>query len=360
MKALILVGGYGTRLRPLTLSVPKPLVDFCNKPMILHQLEALSAIGVTEVVLAVNYQPEQMRIFLQHKSKQLGMKISISQEDEPLGTAGPIKLAEALLNDGEPFFVLNSDVCCAYPFQDMIEFQRRTGAQGVLLATPVEDPSKFGVILYDDMGKIESFVEKPQQFISRFINAGIYYLTPQVFDRIPLQPTSIEKDVFPQMASDGLLYVMELKGFWADVGQPKDYLAGQRMRLEAYSSNSEGEVTLSKSNAVVGNVLVHPSARVADTACVGPDVVIGPDCVVEAGARVKGSTILAGACIGQHGYVANSIIGWESHIGDWVRIEENCVLGKDVTVKDEMHLHSSIVLPNKTVKNCLEPGSIVL
>lgn len=358
MKALILVGGYGTRLRPLTLSCPKPLVDFCNKPMILHQIEALVKVGVSEVVLAVNYQPEKMKAFLKEKEKELGIKITTSLELEPLGTAGPIKLAEEHLNDGEPFFVLNSDVSCEYPFEDMIAFQKDTGAAGVLMATPVDDPSKFGVILYDDRGKIESFVEKPKQFISRFINAGIYYLTPEVFNRIELRPTSIEKEVFPAMAEEGMLYVMELKGFWADVGQPKDYLAGQTMRLAAYAR--EEPERLAKSEQMIGNVLVHPDANVHPNAVLGPDVVVGPGCFVGDGARLKGTTLLAGAKIGRHSYVSKSIVGWSSNIGEWVRIENNSVLGEDVTVKDELHVNESIVLPHKGVKTNLTTKTIIL
>lgn len=359
MKALILVGGYGTRLRPLTLSVPKPLVDFCNKPMILHQIEALAAVGVDEVVLAVNYQPEKMRTFLQEKEKELGIKITTSKEDEPLGTAGPIKLAEQCLNDGEPFFVLNSDVSCEYPFKEMMDFQQKTGAAGVLLATPVEDPSKFGVILYDEHGKIDSFVEKPAQFISRFINAGIYYLTPEIFNRIqPNTPTSIEKEVFPKMASAGLLYVLELQGYWADVGQPKDYLTGQTLRLAAFQRD-EPEL-LAKGTEYKGNVLIHPTATIGSGCSIGPDVVVGPDCVIGAGTRIKGSTILKGSKVGSHSFIEKSIIGWYSSIGSWVRIENNSVLGEDVSVKDEFHIDSSVVLPHKGVKTNLAPGTIIL
>lgn len=358
MKALILVGGYGTRLRPLTLSVPKPLVDFCNKAMILHQIEALAAVGVDEVVLAVNYQPEKMRIFLEEKEKQLGIKITTSKEDEPLDTAGPIKLAERFLNDGDPFFVLNSDVACSYPFEDMIAYQKQTKAAGVLLATPVEDPSKFGVILYDDNGKIESFIEKPQQFISRFINAGIYLLTPEVFNRIELKPTSIEKEVFPPMASEGLLYVMELKGFWADVGQPRDYLAGQCMRLAAYAEHEPQE--LSTEDFVSGNVLIHPTAKVGARCKIGPDVVIGAGCVVGDGARIQKSTLLPGSKVGNYSYIDGSIIGWESKIGSWVRMDGLSVVGMDVKVKDELHVDKSIVLPHKSVKTSLPSGTIQL
>lgn len=358
MKALILVGGFGTRLRPLTLSTPKPLVHFCNKPMILHQIEALVAVGVTEIVLAVNYQPEKMRAFLKVQEKKLGIKITTSQENEPLGTAGPIKLAEPFLNDGEPFFVLNSDVSCEYPFKDMIDFQKKTNASGVLLATPVEDPSKFGVILYEDSGKIKDFVEKPKRFISSFINAGIYYLTPDVFQRIELRPTSIEKEVFPEMAADGLLYVMELKGFWADVGQPNDYLVGQNLLLNSLARKDPEALVVGEKYR--GNVIVHPTAKISPGCIIGPDVVIGEGCIIGEGTRLKGSAILPGVKIGRHSYIDKSIIGWQSNIGNWVRIEENSVLGEDVTVKDEFHIHSSKVLPHKGVKSNLEPGSIIL
>lgn len=326
--------------------------------MILHQIEALVAVGVNEVVLAVNYKPEKMNEFLCKKEKELGIKITTSLENEPLGTAGPIKLAEQSLNDGEPFFVLNSDVSCEYPFEDMIAFQKDTGAGGVLLATPVEDPSKFGVILYDDQGKIESFVEKPKQFISRFINAGIYYLTPAIFDRIELRPTSIEKEVFPAMADEGLLYVMELKGFWADVGQPKDYLAGQTMRLTAYAR--EEPEKLVKGEKMIGNVLIDVTAKVHPNAVLGPDVVVGPDCIIGDGARIKDTTLLKGCKIGAHSYVSKSIIGWHSKIGSWVRIENNSVLGEDVTVGDEFHVNECVVLPHKAVKKNLPTATIIL
>lgn len=359
MKALILVGGYGTRLRPLTLSVPKPLVDFCNKAMILHQIEALAAVGVTEVVLAVNYQPEKMRVFLEEKEKQLGIKITTSKEDVPLDTAGPIKLAEKYLNDGDPFFVLNSDVSCSYPFEEMLTFLKEKKAEGVLLATPVEDPSKFGVILYDDDGKIESFIEKPQQFISRFINAGIYLLTPEVFNRIEYNvPTSIEKEVFPPMAKDGLLYVMELKGFWADVGQPKDYLAGQGMRLAAYEKDDPSK--LSTADYVTGNCLIDPSAKIGAGSKIGPDVVIGPNCVVGEGSRIQSSALLPGSKVGSYSYVEGSIVGWESKVGDWVRVDGLSVLGMDVKIKNELHVDQSIVLPHKSIKKSLPKGTIQL
>ena len=225
MKALILVGGFGTRLRPLTLSKPKPLVDFCNKPMIVHQIEALKRVGVSEVVLAINYQPKVMYAFIEEYEKKLGVKIVCSREETPMGTAGPLALARDILDDGtgDPFFVLNSDVICEYPLQKAVDFfkSRGDGAEGPILVTQVEDPSKYGVVVFDEgSGKVERFVEKPKVFVGDKINAGIYLLSPKILDRIELKPTSIKKEVFPKVAEEGKLYAMVLPGYWMDIGQP--------------------------------------------------------------------------------------------------------------------------------------------
>ena len=140
MKALILVGGFGTRLRPITLSVPKPLVDFGNKPIVCHQIEALAKAGVKEVILAINYQPEVMKEELSAYEKEYGIKITCSLEDEPLGTAGPIRLAQEIIkadNDEQLFFVFNSDVICEYPLQDLVDFHKKHGKEGTIVVTKV-------------------------------------------------------------------------------------------------------------------------------------------------------------------------------------------------------------------------------
>lgn len=227
MKALILVGGYGTRLRPLTLSRPKPLVEFANKPMLIHQMEALVDAGVTEIILAVSYRAQQMEDELMTKADSLGISLIFSHEREPLGTAGPLALAADILRkSNSPFFVLNSDIICDFPFKDLYAFHKHHGKEGTIVVTKVDEPSKYGVVVYGEQGNIVSFIEKPQEFVSNKINAGMYILNPAVLDRIQLKPTSIEKEVFPLMAKDGVLYAYELKGFWMDVGQPKDFLTG--------------------------------------------------------------------------------------------------------------------------------------
>ncbi|MGH0137774.1 UNVERIFIED_CONTAM: hypothetical protein FKN15_064480 [Acipenser sinensis] len=290
MKALILVGGYGTRLRPLTLSVPKPLVEFCNKPILLHQVEALV---------------------------KLGIKISLSHEKEPLGTAGPLALARELLTDNsDPFFVLNSDVICDFPFEDMVKFHQHHGKQGTIVVTKVEEPSKYGVVVYEgESGRIHRFVEKPQVFVSSKINAGMYIFSPSVLHRIQLRPTSIEKEIFPVMAQEGHLYAMELQGFWMDIGQPKDFLTGMCMYLQ--SERQRSPERLRTGPGFLGNVLVDPTARIGQNCTLGPNVTIGAGVVLEDGVRIKRCTVLKGARVRSHSWLESCIIGWSCSVGQW-------------------------------------------
>ncbi|KAK9104540.1 hypothetical protein Scep_021384 [Stephania cephalantha] len=282
MKALILVGGFGTRLRPLTLTVPKPLIDLGNKPMILHQIEALKSIGVTEVILAINYQPEAMARFLKDYESKLGMKITCSQETEPLGTAVPLALAKDKLIDesGSPFFVLNSDVICEFPIEKMIKFHKAHGGEASIMVTKVDEPSKYGVVVMEETtGKVERFVEKPKTFVGNKINAGIYLLNPYVLDRIELRQTSIEREVFPKIAADRKLYAMVLIGFWMDIGQPRDYITGLGLYLDAL--RNKGSSKLCSGSHIRGNVLIDESVVIEGGCVFGPDVAIGPECVVE-------------------------------------------------------------------------------
>lgn len=360
MKALILVGGFGTRLRPLTLTVPKPLVDFANKPMIIHQIEALRDAGVDKVVLAINYRPGVMKEFIKEWEPKVGVKIVISQEEEPMGTAGPLALARQELDDGsgEPFFVLNSDVICEYPLKDMLEFHKARNAEGTLLVTKVEDPSKYGVVVMDDTGKVERFVEKPKTFVGDKINAGIYVLSPSVLNRIELKPTSIEKEVFPFIAQDSKLFAMTLQGYWMDVGQPKDYLTGLQLHLA--SLQRKGGETLATGKKFTGNVLIDESVKIGENCLIGPNVSIGKDCVIGNGVRLRNCVIMSGTKIKDYAQVLGSIIGWYSSIGQWARIENGSVIGEDVHFKDEIYVNGGIILPHKEIKENIASPQIIM
>lgn len=359
MKALILVGGYGTRLRPLTLSRPKPLVEFANKPMLTHQIEALVEAGVKEVILAVSYRAEQMEKELSEEAKKLGVKLIFSHETEPLGTAGPLALAKDILcSNNEPFFVLNSDIICEFPFKELVEFHRNHKKEGTIVVTKVEEPSKYGVVVYDENGRISNFIEKPQEFVSNKINAGMYILNPSVLSRIKLQPTSIEKEVFPFMAQDGELYAFELKGFWMDVGQPQDFLTG--MCLYLTSLRQKSPELLYSGPGCVGNVLVHPSARIGPGCSIGPNVTIGPGVVIEEGVCIKKCTILENATVKSHSWLSGCIVGWRSVVGHWVRMENTTVLGENVIIKDELYINGGQVLPHKNIDNSVQDPRIIM
>jgi len=161
--------------------------------------------------------------------KKYNLKITCSLEDVPMGTAGPIKLAEDIImkdNTDGLLFVFNSDVICKFPLSEMVSFHRNHGKEGTIMVTEVTDPSKYGVVVADSTHKIERFVEKPSVFISNKINAGLYLFNTSMITRIPNQPTSIERIIFPAMAAEGQIYQMVLPGYWMDIGQPHDYLSG--------------------------------------------------------------------------------------------------------------------------------------
>ncbi|KAH3684346.1 hypothetical protein WICPIJ_004692 [Wickerhamomyces pijperi] len=361
MKGLILVGGYGTRLRPLTLTTPKPLVEFANRPMILHQIEALAKAGVTDIVLAVNYRPEVMVSTLKKYEAEYGVSITFSVEKEPLGTAGPLKLAEEVLKkDDSPFFVLNSDVICDYPFEELVKFHEAHGGKGTIVATKVDEPSKYGVIVHDiaTPNLIDRFVEKPVEFVGNRINAGLYILNPEVIDLIEMKPTSIEKETFPILVEQKSLYSFDLEGFWMDVGQPKDFLAGTTLYLNSVAKKNPE--TLSKDKHVIGNVLVDPTATIGEGAKVGPNVVLGPNVTIGPGVRIQNAVVLANSSINAHAWVKNTIVGWNNVIGQWARLDGITVLGDDVQVKDEVYVNGGKVLPHKSISANVEKESIIM
>ncbi|KAJ4293793.1 mannose-1-phosphate guanyltransferase [Collariella sp. IMI 366227] len=337
MKALILVGGFGTRLRPLTLTLPKPLVEFGNKRMILHQIEALAAAGVTDIVLAVNYRPEIMEKYLAELAE------------------------EVLRKDDSPFFVLNSDVTCEYPFKELAAFHKSHGDEGTIVVTKVEEPSKYGVVVHrpGHASRIDRFVEKPVQFVGNRINAGIYILNTSVLDRIELRPTSIEQETFPAMVRDGQLHSFDLEGFWMDVGQPKDFLTGTCLYLS--SLTKKGSQLLAKEPYVHhGNVLIDPSAKIGKNCRIGPNVTIGPDVVVGDGVRLQRCVLMAGSKVKDHAWVKSTIVGWNSIVGKWARLENVTVLGDDVTIGDEIYVNGGSILPHKTIKANVDVPAIIM
>jgi mannose-1-phosphate guanylyltransferase len=296
--------------------------------------------------------------------KQFGINITISIESEPLGTAGPLKLAEKILSkDDSPFFVLNSDITCEYPFKELAAFHKSHGEEGTIVVTKVEEPSKYGVIVHKPghPSRIDRFVEKPVEFVGNRINAGIYLLNRSVLKRIELRPTSIEQETFPAMVKDGQLHSFDLDGFWMDVGQPKDFLTGTCLYLSSLTKKGSKELSSPTLPFVHGgNVLIDPSAKIGKNCRIGPNVTIGPDVVVGDGVRLQRCVLLAGSKVKDHAWVKSTIVGWNSIVGKWARLENVTVLGDDVTIGDEIYVNGGSILPHKTIKANVDVPAIIM
>lgn len=207
-------------------------------------------------------------------------------------------------------------------------------------------------------GQVKEFVEKPKLHVDDKINAGIYLLNPSVLDHIKLRPTSIEKEVFPQIAEEKKLFAMVLPGFWMDIGQPKDYISGLSLFLD--SLRKRDSFKLATGPHIIGNVLVDESARIGEGCLIGPDVAIGPGCVVESGVRLSCCTLMRGVRIKKHACISSSIIGWHSTVGKWARVENMTILGEDVHVCDEIYSNGGVVLPHKQIKSSILKPEILM
>ena len=297
MHAVVLVGGFGTRLRPLTLSTPKPLLPIANVRQLEHLIANLGAAGVTEVVLAIGFKPEP---FFEAFPDGVcaGIRLHYAVEPEPLDTAGAIAFAARHAGVSDTFVVMNGDILCDVDIAQLVAFHKERGAEGTLHLTPVDDPSQYGVVEVDDKGWVKRFVEKPApgETESRVINAGTYVLEPSVLDRMPVgERLSIERVVFPAMVQDGTLAAMATDDYWIDTGRPETY-------LQANLDLIDGSRSLILSS-VGANSLISPSASITRSV-IGERAVIGDGCVI-----------------------VDSVILPDAHVGDRVRLERSLVMG---------------------------------
>lgn len=292
MHAVVLVGGFGTRLRPLTLTTPKPLLPILHKPMLEHLLGSLARAGVTDAVLALGFNPEPF--FSAFPGDVCaGVRLVYAVEDSPLDTAGAIGFAARQAGIESTFIVANGDVMTDLDVSSLIAFHRDRSAEATISLTPVNDPSQFGIVETAADGKVLRFVEKPEpgETSSRNASAGTYVVEPRTLERMPgTTKQSIEREVFPCIVADGGLYAMSTNDYWIDAGRPETYLA---VNLRAASLNPEA--------AVARGARVDASARVSH-------VVVEEGAVIEAGAVVEHSVVLAGAVIGAGATVSGSIV----------------------------------------------------
>jgi mannose-1-phosphate guanylyltransferase len=326
MQALVLVGGEGTRLRPLTLTRPKPALPLVDRPFVRYMVEWLSRHGIDEVIMACGFRAELLRPALGDELAA-GPTITYVSEPEPLGTAGPVRFAADHGLLGDRFMVLNGDVLTDLDLTALQRQHSETGAVASLALYPVDDPSSYGLVRRADDGRVLEFVEKPEpdQVDTDEINAGAYVLERSVIDLIPAgRAVSIEREVFPRLVGDGL-YGRRLRGYWMDIGTPDRYLQASWDILEG---RVETDVVAS-----ARGLFVDEGAKVADGASVGPRAVVRDGCSVGDGVRVTDSVLLEGCRVGAGATIDGSILGSGVVVGDGATIGEGSVVGDAAVVK---------------------------
>ena len=325
MRAVVLVGGFGTRLRPLTSDLPKQMLPIVDRPMIEHVVGHLAAHGVEEVVLSLGFLPDAFRDAYSD-GRCAGIPLHYAVEPEPLDTAGAIRFAAEDAGIDEAFLVLNGDVLTDLAVDELIVFHRASGAEATVSLTPVDDPSRYGVVPTDADGRVTGFVEKPPAGAApcNWINAGTYVFEPSVIDRIePGRRVSVEREVFPAMADEGVLYGLRSEAYWVDTGTPETYLGVQLDLLDGVRGPAR--------SGVDDAAEIHPGATVRRS-------VIGPGAVVAEGSRVCDSVVMAGSRIGEGAVVDGSLVGRNATIGPDARVLGLSVVGHGAEVVAGQHL----------------------
>jgi len=363
MRTVVLAGGFGTRLRPLSCTRPKLLFPIGNKPLLDWTIEKLTKSGTQEVILAVNYMVDAL---VQHyrKSKHKP-RISFLRDipvsgtralfQRPLGTGGAIKNAERRIGRREPFLVLNGDILTNIDYAQLIKKHRSNGATATIALYRVEDPSRYGVAELARDNRVLRFVEKPdrEKAPSNLINAGIYVLEPEMFDYIPSgRPVSIEREIFPKLAEEGKLYGYNLKGLWIDIGEPEDYLKANKLWLDHEIKRSQiGRDVRIKDEAEIKNPsTIGNGTTIGEKSEIGPHVTLGEHVTVGRGVHVENSIILPRTMISDFASIKSATIGEAAMIGSRVKIESGCLIGDHATVLDNVTLTRGVtVCPWKEV-----------
>ena len=348
MKAILLAGGKGTRLRPLTIHTPKPIVPIFNRPFLHYQIDLLRQVPeIDEVILSLNYQPRRVEDVFGDGS-DIGIKIRYVVEPAPLGTAGAIKYAGDRLT--ESVVVFNGDVLTQIDLGALIALHRERRARATIVLTPVDNPTAYGLVETDPDGNVRRFIEKPrpEDITTNHINAGIYVLEPDTFDRIPSDvPWSIERSYFPSLIERKETFVAHVyDGYWIDIGTPEKYMQVHRdimdgrYQSEPFRSLGGSRISIAEDAkieegaTIEGPCFIDEGVLVKAGARIGPYSVIGRQCLIEEEALVEGSILWQDTRISQNAVVRNSVLGRHCHIGRGVLVEGGAVLGDKSALTD--------------------------
>jgi mannose-1-phosphate guanylyltransferase len=359
LQALILAGGEGTRLRPLTSSVPKPVVPLAGRPFISYMIEWLRRHGVDEAILSCGFMADGVRAVL-GDGTALGLRLQYVEEPSPLGTGGALKLAEDLLEDR--FLMLNGDQLTDIDLTAQLRQHEQTGARATIALIAVEDPSAYGLVRRRDDLSVSGFLEKPNadEIDTNLVNAGVYVLERSVLSDMAPAGTriSIERDVFPRLVDDGL-FGYEASGYWMDIGTPQRYLQATYDILDGEIMTEIGRAVAAAGGvfwdgadgagageAAVGTVhapaVIGPGCTIAAGATVAGRTVLGAGVTLGPGAHVDSSVLLDGARIGAHSRISRSIVGAGAQVGDHCQIDGEAMLGAGVKLGSHNALTAGI------------------
>jgi len=348
LQAVILAGGLGTRLRPLTLDRPKPVVPLLNVPFLCYQLGLLGVHGVRDVILSVSHRPDVIRATMARE--RLGaVRLRDVVESDPLGTAGGVRNAADLV-DGR-VVVLNGDVLTDLDLSAMLAAHEARGAAATIYLTPVENPTAYGLVELEPDGRVRRFLEKPgwDEVTTNTVNAGVYVLERELLDLIPKgEPHSMEREFFPLLLERGVpFYGFVSAGYWLDIGTPAKYLQAQqdllarRLRAHVEPAGRQGPegwigptAAIAPGARIRGPVAIGPACRVEAGAAVGPGVVLGAGCRIGPGAQVETSVLWEEVEIGAAARLAGCLIGRGASIGAHARVAPGAVLGDGTRLTD--------------------------
>ena len=342
MQAVILIGGEGTRLRPLTCNTPKAMVPILNQPFLEHLLYYLKRHGVDEAILAMSYLPDPIRDSL-GDGTQFGVRITYVVEDSPLGTAGAVKNVESLLKG--PFFVFNGDILTEIDLTAMLRRHQKIKPKASIALTPVDDPTLYGVVETDTQDMVKRFIEKPSRdkVTTNMINAGIYILEPDVLKHTPPSTRSMfEYDLFPLLLRMGEpIFGYPSDAYWIDIGTPEKYLKAHHDLLLGWGDagvQTEGESRIHPTAYIEGPVLIAEGCDIAANVQINGPTVLGPRCKIGKGTVIEGTVLWDRSQVAEGTVLRNCVVGSCSCIESSCHILEDCVLGDNVTVGEGSRL----------------------
>ncbi|MEM1552084.1 MAG: NDP-sugar synthase [Candidatus Bathyarchaeia archaeon] len=350
MKALILAGGFATRLRPLSCTRPKILFPVLNKPLLEWTLESLSKSGIKEVILAVNHQTAFHIKNSKFSKGKMRITYSYDPPKQPLGTGGAIKHAEEFLGD-DNFLVVNGDIFTSLNYAEIIKKHQEKATIATIALCTVKDPSRYGVAELDDNGRIKSFIEKPPPGMapSNLINAGIYVLSHEIFKYIQTgRKVSLEREVFPKLVEEGKLFGYVFAGLWTDIGKAEDYLEINKILLDSLRGRLKNVIR--GGGQVNEPALCDENTTIEDGSTIGPYAVLGKNVTVGRNVYIKNSIIFPGVSISDDSFINGTIIGENAIIGRGVKIRGNCVIGDCAVIGDNVSLAEGVsICPAKEV-----------